>query len=402
MTEPAPEGALDDLTVLDLSEGVAGAYCGKLLADYGADVIKVERPGTGDPARRHGPFPDGRPHPEKSALFLYLNTNKRGVTLDVAHPRGAAVLRRMVEDADVLIETFRPGYLADLGLGYPALREVNPDLVMTSITAFGQDGPYAGYRSNNLVALALGGQLGMTGSPDREPLKSAGYQAEYQAGLHAFGATLAAVFGARIAEAGQHVDIAMVEVLASVLETAMPYYAYWGKDTGRRRGNIQSAIIGIYPCADGYLGVHAMARNWPALLRLMEREDLAEDPRFKEMRDRVQHNDDLEAIIYEWASRQRKDEVHRRAVELRAPVVAVHTLADLFASPQLRARGYFQDVDHPAAGRLTYPGPPFRMGATPWRAGRAPLLGEHNDEVYLGELGLEPEEYRELRELGVI
>lgn len=402
MTEPEPEGALDDLTVLDLSEGVAGAYCGKLLADYGADVIKVERPGAGDPARRHGPFPDGEPHPEKSALFLYLNTNKRGVTLDITHPRGAQVLRRMVEDADVLIETFPPGYLADLGLGYGDLRRVNPDLVMTSITAFGQEGPYARHRANNLVALALGGQLGMTGRPDREPLKNAGYQAEYQAGLHAFGATLVAVFGARIAEAGQHVDVAMVEVLASVLETALPYYAYWGKDTGRRRGNLQSALIGIYPCVDGYLGVHAMARNWPALLRLMEREDLAEDPRFREMRDRVRHNDDLEAILYEWASRQRREEVHRRAVELGAPVVAVHTLADLFDSPQLRARGYFQEVDHPAAGRLTYPGPPFRMAATPWRAGRAPLLGEHNDEVYLGELGLEPEEYRELRELGVI
>jgi crotonobetainyl-CoA:carnitine CoA-transferase CaiB-like acyl-CoA transferase len=402
MSEARQDQALEDLTVIDLSEGVAGAYCGKLLADYGADVIKVERPRVGDPARRHGPFPDGEPDPERSALFLYLNTNKRGVTLDIAHPRGGDVLRRMVEDADVLIEGFRPGHLAGLGLGYEALREINPDLVMTSITAFGQDGPYAELHYNNLVALALSGQLGMTGRPDREPLKPAGYQAEYQGGLHAFGATLTAVFGARIAEAGQHVDISTVEVMASVLEAALPYYAYWGKDTGRRRGNIQSSMIGIYPCADGYLGVHAMARNWAALLRLMEREDLASDPRFAEMRDRVKHNDELEAIIYAWAADQEKREVYRRAVNLRAPVAYVHTLEDLLESPQLTERDYFQEVEHPVAGRLTYPGPPFRMSETPWRPGRAPLLGEHNDEVYLGDLALPPEEYRELRDLGVI
>jgi crotonobetainyl-CoA:carnitine CoA-transferase CaiB-like acyl-CoA transferase len=278
--------SLSVLRVLDLSEGVAGAFCTKLLAGFGAEVIKIERPGAGDPLRRYGPFPDDLPHPEKSALFLYLNTGKKSVTLDIAQRSGALIFRRMAEEAEVVVESFAPGYLAELGLDYGSLARIKPRLVMTSVTPFGQDGPF---------------------EPDREPLKNGGYQAEYQAGLHAFAATATVAFSADATEVGQHIDIAIMECLVSMLEPA---------------GNIE---------VEG-------ATSAPA-----------------------------------------------------------HTVQDL-----LETRGFFQEIEHPAAGRLTYPGPPFRLEAMPWQAARAPLLGEHNEQVYCGELGLSHEELATLRASGVV
>ena len=327
--------SLSVLRVLDLSEGVAGAFCTKLLAGFGADVIKIERPGGGDPLRRHGPFPDDLPHPEKGALFLYLNTRKKSITLDIAQRSGALILRRLVEEAEVVVESFPPGYLAELGLGYESLARIKPRLVMTSVTPFGQDGPYAGYRATNLTVFAAGGQMAVTGEPDREPLKNGGYQAEYQAGLHAFAATAVVAFSADATEVGQHIDIAAMECLVTALEPHVSSWAYLRRDIGRRRGNVESA---------------------------------------------------------------------------RAPIAPVHTVQDLLEAPHLRARpdgrpsgrGFFQEVEHPAAGRLVYPGSPFRLGAIPWQAVRAPLLGEHNEEIYCGELELSREELVVLRASGII
>src|SRR4030043_106435 len=213
--------------VLDLSEGVAGAYCTKLLAGFGADVIKIERPGGGDPVRRHGPFPDDLPHGEKGALFLYLNTGKKSITLDIAQRSGALILRRLVEGAEVVVESFPPGWLAELALGYESLARIKPRLVMTSVTPFGQEGPYAGYKATNLTAFAAGGQMALTGEPEREPLKTGGYGGEYQAGLHPFAATAVAAFSADATEVGQHIDIAVMECLATMLE---PHVSSWASE----------------------------------------------------------------------------------------------------------------------------------------------------------------------------
>jgi len=314
--------SLSVLRVLDLSEGVAGAFCTKLLAGFGADVIKIERPGGGDPLRRHGPFVDDLPHGEKGALFLYLNTGKKSITLDIAQRSGALILRRLVEEAEVVVESFPPRWLTELGLGYESVARIKPRLVMTSITPFGQDGSYAGYRATNLTAFAAGGQMAVTGEPDREPLKNGGYQAEYQAGLHAFAATAVAAFSADATEVGQHIDVAAVECMATALE---PYVSSW--------------------------------------------------------------------------THQRRDIGQRGGVE---PAPAGLTVQDLLEAPQLRARGFFEEIDHPAAGRLVYPGPPFRPEAMPWEAARAPLLGEHNEEIYCEELELSREDLVVLRASGVI
>lgn len=367
------EGPLAGVRVLEVGQLVSAPFAAKLLADYGAEVIKVEPPG-GDPARRYGPSPvqpgaDG-------ALFLYLNTNKHSLVLDLTSAAGQERFRRLAAEADLVIENLPPGTLAGWGLGYAELACLNPRLVMVSLTPFGQDGPYAGYAATNLTALAMGGQMALTGDPDREPLKQAGFQADYQLGLNGFAAAAIALYGARMSGVGQHVDVAAVECMASVLEHALNTYAYTGRLLAGRRGNVRSATIALYECADGYLGVHAMPRNLPFLLELMGMPELLKDERFATPAARLQHNDELVARFTAWALGQHKKETYARAGRLRAPVAYVHTLQDLLDSPQLNARGYWQTVEHPVAGRLTYPGPPIRMSDSPWRAGRAPLLGE--------------------------
>ena len=399
---PSESGStLEDLRVLELSGGVAAGYCGKLLAEYGADVIKVE-PLSGDPLRRQGPFTGERPHGETGAPWLYLGARKRSVTLDLAQASGQRLFRRMVEEANVIVEGFPPGYLDSLGVGFEALRAIKRRIVVVSITPYGQSGPKAGWRATNLTSFASGGQMSLTGEPDREPLVNGGYQAGYQAGLQAFAAAALAAHQADTTEVPQHVDISAQECMASALELYLPWWAYLKRDISKRRGNVMSGMVGVFPAADGYIGLHIMPRNWPWFARAMGREELIEDPRFRDNYSRLQHNDELEAIVYAWAAGQSAKELYRQAGAARAPIAFVHTLGDLLESEQLRSRGYFHEVEHPLAGSLTYPGPPFRMSEVAWASDRAPLLGEHNREVYCEEMGLSARELSYLRAAGVV
>ncbi len=405
--EDTRSGALEVLTVIELAEGVAGPFAAKLLADYGARVIKVERPGAGDRARGQGPFPGDLPHRERSALFLYLNTNKLSLTLDYETPTGAAILSRLAEDADAIVEDHPTRRRAGLGLDAQSLIAAVPRLVITQVSAFGASGPYGGRPWTNLTAYAGGGQMAMCGDPDREPLLAGGYQAEYQIGLHAYAATLAALWNAAQTEHGQIVDVGGMESMATTLELALSNYLYRRRPGAEapaapffagpaRRGNAQSAAIGLYPCADGYVGVHAMARQMPALLSMLGIDDasLGED--------RLRRNDELSAHIYAWAAERTKKEAYDLAGEHGAPLAFVHDMRDLYESEHLRYRGFLREVDHPEAGTLTYPRGPFVMSASPWREGRAPLLGEHNQEVLCGLAGLDKRDLPALRAAGVI
>jgi crotonobetainyl-CoA:carnitine CoA-transferase CaiB-like acyl-CoA transferase len=382
---------LDGLRVLELGTFVSAPYCGKLFAGYGAEVIKVEPPG-GDIARAHGPFKDELPNSETSALFLYLNTGKKSVELDLRSPRGREAFLRLAADADVVVENFRPADLRAMGITYEALREVNPRLVLVSITPFGQDGPYADYRSNNLVAFATGGQMFITGTQEGGPLKNGGYQADYQGGLNGFSAGMLAVLAAERDGLGQHVDVSVQQCMAPILEASIPYYSYLGRWAGLRRGNHMASFIGVYPCADGYLGVHIMPRNWKPFTDAIERPDLFSDPRFVTQAERTVHNDDLLAELYGWAAGVDKKAIYERAGRMRAPIAYVHTMADLLESPQLNARGFLQRIDHPVAGEAVYPGPPWWMGPDGWTQGRAPLLGEDTDELLSRLAGLSSDE----------
>lgn len=396
-----PSDSLSELRVLDLSGGIAGAFCTKLFADYGADVIVVEPP-SGHPLRRLGPFAGGRPHPETGAAWLYLGTNKRSVTLNIESPAGQRLFRRMVEEANVVAESFAPGRMAAPGIGFESLRDIKRRIILVSITPFGQSGPRASWRSTNLTSFASGGQMSLTGEPQREPLANGGSQAEYQAGLQAFAAAATAAVNADSLEVPQHIDISAQECMASTLELYLPWWAYFQRDISQRKGNMHSAMVGIYPAKEGHLGFHIMPRNWPAFARAIGRPELAGDPRFKSNYSRLQHNDELEAIVYEWASRQDAKDVYRQAGAARVPVAFVHTMRDLLESEQLSEREYFQQVEHPAAGELTYPGPAFRMTDLEWRPGHAPLLGEHNEELYCEEMGLTGEDLSRLRAAEVI
>jgi crotonobetainyl-CoA:carnitine CoA-transferase CaiB-like acyl-CoA transferase len=371
---------LSGIRVLEIGTFVSAPYCGKLFAGYGAEVIKIEPPG-GDLSRSHGPFKDGVPNPETSSLFLYLNTGKKSVELDLATPEGLAAFYTLAESADIVIENYRPADLAKLGVSYERLRERNPRITLVSITAYGQDGPYANYLANNLTAFAMGGQMFITGTQEGGPLKNAGYQADYQGGLNAFSAAMLALTAAERDGEGQHVDISVQHCMAPLLEAGIPYYSYMGRWVGARRGNHMASFIGVYPCMDGHLGIHIMPRNWEPFCNAVDRQDWLADPRFKTQADRSAHNDDLMAEFYAWAATETKKEIYTKAGSLRAPIAYIHTMADLLDSPQLRERGFIQRITHPVAGEAAYPGPPWWMGPDGWTHERAPLLGEHTSEV---------------------
>ena len=387
---------LEGIRVLEIGTFVSAPYCGKLFAGYGAEVIKIEPPG-GDIARAHGPFKDGVPDPETSALFLYLNTGKMSVELDLRTPAGHQAFMRLVAASDVVIENYRPADLRALGISYHSLKAVNPRLVLISVTAFGQDGPYADYRSNNLTAFAMGGQMFITGTQEGGPLKNGGYQADYQGGLNAFSAGMLAVLAAERDGLGQHVDVSVQQCMAPLLEAGIPYYSYLGRWTGLRRGNHMASFIAIYPCSDGYLGLHIMPRNWKPFTDCMERPDLFDDPRFATQADRAAHNDELMGEFYAWSAGQSKRAIYERAGAMRAPIAFVHTMADLLESPQLRERGFLQRIDHPVAGGATYPGPPWWMGDDGWTTAPAPLLGAHTEQVLRDVARLSVDELRLLR-----
>jgi len=392
---------LAGVRVLELGTFVSAPFCGKLFAGYGAEVIKAEPPG-GDIARAHGPFKDDAPNPETSALYLYLNTGKRSVELDLRTPAGRDAFLRLAANCDVVIENFRPADLRSLGITFDALQAVNPRLVLISITAFGQDGPYADYRANSLVAFAMGGQMFITGTQEGGPLKNGGYQADCQGGLNAFSAGMLAVLAAERDGLGQHVDISVQQCMAPLLEAGVPYYSYLGRWAGLRRGNHMASFIGIYPCVDGHLGIHIMPRNWKPFTDAMERPDLFDDPRFVTQADRGAHNDELTAEFYAWAAGQTKHEIYARAGAMRAPIAFVHTMADLLESPQLSSRGFLTRVSHPVAGEAEYPGPPWWMGPDAWTTGRAPLLGEHTNELLRDVAGLGPAELDRLARESVL
>jgi crotonobetainyl-CoA:carnitine CoA-transferase CaiB-like acyl-CoA transferase len=401
MPEPEQQTALNGLRVVEVAGGVAAAFCGKLLADFGADVITVEPPG-GSELRRLGPFANRDDANETGALHLYLNSGKKSITIDTGTASGRAALLRLLPTTAALIDDRPVGTLAAEGLPDERLERDFPVLVVTHLSAFGQTGPYATAPATNLTSFASGGQMAPTGEPDREPLKNGGFQAEYQLGLNGFTATLAGIWAAMADGEGDSIDVAAMECMTSTLEVSLNAYAYARIDFFRgRRGNVPASTMGLFQCADGYVGIHAMPRNFPALARLIDAEWMIEDERFRDGPSRLAHDDELRAMIYAWTAGQEKKAAYERAGHMRAPLAYVHDMSDLFESPHLQARKYLQRVEHPVAGEYVLPGPLFRMSDTPAQFRRAPLLGDHTEAV-LGELGYSEADIDVLRGTGVI
>jgi len=404
-----PEGALADITVLDLTHHIAGPYCTKLLATYGAEVIKIERPGTGDPARQAGPFPGDVPHPEKSGLFLYLNTNKQSVTINLQHARGQALVRELVKRVDVVVENFAPRVLSTFGLSYADLEPLNPRLVLTSISNFGQTGPYRDWRAQDIVIYAMGGAMNLTGLPDREPLRLALNLMAYQGGNVAATATMTGVLGACRLGTGQHIDVSLFEVHAGCIDrrtTSLLGYQYTGAP-GYREESIGLGVypVGVIPCQDGYIQTLVFPQNWERLLTVMGMPELNEDPRFADAltRLRQEQHPAFMAIFEDWLSHHTRYEAMARAQAHRLPLTAVNPPSAALQDPHFRERGAFIDVEHPVAGTLPYTYAPFRMAASPAVPVRpAPLLGQHTDVVLEQRLGLTSSDLAELRQQGVI
>ncbi|GIX45985.1 MAG: CoA transferase [Candidatus Tectimicrobiota bacterium] len=402
-------GPLADVTVLDLTHYIAGPYCTKLLALYGAEVIKIERPGRGDPARHLGPFPGGVPHPEKSGLFLHLNTNKQSVTVNLKHPRGQELIRALVPHVDVVVENFSPRVLPSLGLSYPELEPLNPRLVMTSISNFGQSGPYRDWKAQDIVIYAMGGAMNLTGLPEREPLRLALNLMAYQGGNVAAAATMTGVLGARRLGVGQHIDVALMEVHAGSIDrrtTALLGYQYTG-EPGYREEPTGIGIYpsGVYPCKDGYVQVLVFPQAWERLLAAMEMPELASDPRFADPLARMQpeNRPAFLALFLDWLRRHTRYEAMYKAQAQGVPMTAVNPPSAVLEDPHFQARGTFVRLAHPAAGTLPYLREPFRMTASPAvPLQRAPLLGEHTEAVLQRYLGLSAKEVAQLRREGVV
>jgi crotonobetainyl-CoA:carnitine CoA-transferase CaiB-like acyl-CoA transferase len=373
---------LDDLLVLDLSQGIAGPICARLLGDHGADVIKIEPP-DGDYGRRMAPFFQDDPDPEKSLFFLLANLNKRGVTIDLATPDGAERFRRLARKADVIVENFTPGYLASLGLDHASLAQDNPGLVMTSITPFGQTGPYRSYKGDEIVTYATSGIMAISGTSDREPLKHGGFPGEYESAMNGMLATNVALLVRDMSGVGQHVDVSMQEVVTSSLVINQPFYSFAGGIQGRRRPE-GSNFGHVMPCKDGYFVTQeGGGATWDTIADFYERPDLKE-PRFADPAQRMRNGHELDQVILEATQDRSMAEMFKTASEkFRMLFGIVQTPEDLARCGQLEARGFFQEVDHPVIGRLRVP---FRLwrtsdGSAAYRR-PAPLLGQHNAEVF--------------------
>jgi crotonobetainyl-CoA:carnitine CoA-transferase CaiB-like acyl-CoA transferase len=372
---------LEGVRVVDLSTDVAGAYGAKLLASYGADVVKVEAAG-GDPTRRLASIEAG--NPDASVLFGYLNTAKRSVVLDAGDALQREAIVALLRTADVVIESGVPGEWAARGVDFDSLREERPGIVVCSVTPFGQTGPRAGWKATALTAFAAGGQMVLCGDPDKPPLKAAGYQAFYQAGLHVFSSTVTALFGAKRTGLGEWIDISIQEVQAASLEGFGPAAMLRGSDA-ERTGNQLRAIWGIYPCADGYIGVAAMSRQAPSVYECIGQPELARDPAFTSQLLGPENNEIASALIGEWAAARTALEVFEESARFRAPMALIPTPRDLLEWGPLRERGFWREVEHPVLGTHALPAGPFALDGDRGRAVRAPLLGEHTQEV-LAEL----------------
>lgn len=396
------EPALAGVRVVEIGSGVAAPFCARLLADQGAEVIKVERPQGGDTTRRVGPFATGRPHLDAGALFLALNTGKRSVTLDAATPTGAAALRRLVETAGIVVSGLRPADAVGLGLDDARLEAANPGAVRVAITSWGLSGPLRDAPASELVMACAGGLAYLTGEFEDPPMKPALEQCQYMAGAHAAVAAAACLLEAELTGRGRQVEVSVQETVAGILQAKLAFYSYMGvvhRRQPRGRGALQHALM---PCADGWIApmfVPGANVDWDMFAAFLEVPELLEE-RFQTRAGRIEHAAELDRLLTARLADRGKYEWFHSAQEWRLTFGVVQTPAELLGCPQLEARDFWREVAHPVAGRLRVPARLYRASDAVAPAPRpAPRLGEHTAEV-LAELGLSPEEIGAVRGSG--
>lgn len=398
-------GLLKDLKVLEIGLHVSAPYCTKVLANLGADVIKVE-PLGGDPSRRAGPFPNDANHNEKSGLFLALNSNKRGIVLDLKNDKDVQHLLDLTKKSDVIVDNLEPGMMDHYGIGYKVLSNVNPEILAVSITPFGTDGTFASYKATDLILHHMGGLahglIGPVEDPDSEPpVRAGGHQADLVAGMAAATATMIALYSLRTVGVGCHVTVSSFSAIATQVIAGLANSAFGRsaptRDLSQQKeaaiGGMVAAIGGVLPCNDGYVAISPREdAQWERWVDLMGNPDWANDERFITRDGRQRNFPALWEFVGDWTKHRSKFYLARKGQEKRIPCFPVNTVEDLLRDPHLEERQFFVAIDHPMAGRLRYPGVPYKLSNAKLALDSrpAPLLGEHNKSI-LGSYGVSNE-----------
>jgi len=399
--------ALSNVKVLEFSDFISGPYCGKLLSNMGAQVIKIEKPGLGDKARSWGPFAQNLPHPEKSGLFLFLNTNKSGITLNVETAAGRKIFKELLKWADVLIEDHSVKEMKQLGLSYAEVKKINPSLIMTSITPFGQTGPFKDYKGNDLIAAHAGTEAfgnpdeGVKDPVDMPPLKVPNHAADFMSGLTAAACLLGALLGRKNTGRGQHIDLSKQEAVASITRQQLAYYSVMEETPSREFGRKKFGGF-LYPCQDGYVVIW-IGPHYHLVVKMMGDPDWSKEEMFANPLLRNNYIVELNQLITAWTMEHTAEEINALALEHGVPCSLVRSVKDLVADEQLAFRKFWREIDHVIAGKFKYPGAPFKLSSTPAAIERpAPLLGEHNEMVYCNLLKYSREQLVRMRQGGII
>jgi formyl-CoA transferase len=393
--------ALDGLRILDMTQYEAGTSCTQALAWMGADVVKVEPPGYGDPGRRT------RQGQGNSPYFLNWNSNKRSIVLDLAQARGRRILLDMAPHYDVFVENYGPGVVEKLDIGYDVMKAANPRIIYARLKGFGTSGPYADYKCYDMVAQAAAGAFSVTGDPDGPPMLPGPTTGDAGTGVQLALALLAAYVQQQRTGEGQLIEISMQEAMTYFMRTRISGGADWGNAVAPRAANGSGALVNLYACKPFGHNDHAYiicttSRMWDSLCLAMDRADLAVDPRFETDELRVENSDALYAEIASWAQQHTKWDVMKILGEGGVPCSAVFDTVDLFASEHLNGRGFIHTIDHPEHGEIKLLGWAPRMSKSHVPLERAPLMGEHSDEILAADLELGPPQLAELREAGIV
>ncbi|MBM4406875.1 MAG: CoA transferase [Chloroflexi bacterium] len=404
---PPPAQSLSGLTVLDLTWGIAGPYCSKVLAGLGAEVIKVERPSGGDPSRSAGPFVSDQPSLETGVLHLDLNQGKKSLTLNLKSAVGRDIVRSLAATADIFLESFHPGVVQRLGLDFDAVRRANRRITYLSLSNYGQDGPYRDYKTSDMLLFGGAGEMNSTGLPERTPIRLGNYTQQYQSGNMAAAAALIAYYGTRDGSDGQYIDMSLYETTASSVDRRMQYmvsYAYTGRP-GQRRDSVYSHYpTGNYPCKDGFYDIFGGPQFFTRILDMMGMPEVAKDPRFSTPKDLVDvvRKDEFDSIFLPWVTQKTMRELLKLSQQYSVYAAPIFTPKDVYEDEHMKARGFFLEVDHPVVGKALLPGEPAKMSATPYQVHPAPTLGRHNEEILVGRLGYSRHDTVALRQAGVI